>query len=282
MPRRRTLHTARVLWARVSAQVHAYTNTYTHTHTHTPSHTCAHRCACPPAHTRARAHGTPTLLRGRDAWKDQTYFLFSLTQEQLAATLFPVGGLTKSQVRDHARHLGLPNAERAESQDACLGGGDTSFAEALRLRFDEPARPGPLVDEAGKVLALHQGIHHFTIGQRRGLGVATGRKAYVAAIEPEDNRVVICHDQVRLMAPGLVASDMHWLVAPVPDFEAEVQIRYQHRAVRAQVTLEDGGHRVQVTFAEPQRAVTAGQAVVLYDGERVLGGGWIERQGGHT
>lgn len=227
----------------------------------------------------ARVAEGPALLRGRDADKDQSYFLFSLEREQLARMVLPLGELTKEEVRREASRLGLPNAERPESQDACLGGGGEGFAEALRRRFGREGRAGDIVDPTGRVLGRHDGLHRFTVGQRRGLGVAMGRPAYVLAIDPERGDVIVGTDEVDLLSPGLLAGGVRWLVPPPEPgaiLEGEVQIRYRHRAVPAAVeVLEDS--RTSVRFAEPQRAVTPGQAAVFYREDRVLGGGWIER-----
>jgi tRNA-specific 2-thiouridylase len=225
----------------------------------------------------ARLDATPTIRRGVDRRKDQSYFLWALDARQLAAVLFPLGELTKQQVRDRARSLGLPNAERAESQDACFVRDDQQFAEELRRHFGEPARSGVIVDEAGKVLGAHQGIHHFTIGQRRGLGVALGRPAWVAAIDAPDARVVLADDEHALLAHGLEAGGVVWHATPSNEpTTCEVQIRYRHPPAAA-VVEHTGGATVRVRFAQPVKAVTPGQAVVFYDGDRVLGGGWIER-----
>jgi len=216
------------------------------------------------------------LRRGRDLHKDQSYFLFSLDDAQLAAALFPLGDLDKEQVRELARRRGLPNAARPESQDACLVG-EEGFAEALRLRFGAPARPGPILDPDGRQLGEHAGIHRFTVGQRRGLGVALGRRSYVLGIDPERAAVRVGADPAALDAAGLLAGGVRWRAgAPEPGRRCLVQVRYRHAAVPA--TLEPAGaEQVRLRFEEPQRAVTPGQAAVCYDGERVLGGGWIER-----
>jgi len=227
-------------------------------------------------HARVAPGDPPALLRGRDPNKDQSYFLFGLRPPQLASLLMPVGEMTKDRVRQAARALGLGNADRPESQDACLGGDDEPFAEALRRRFDAEAQPGEIVDTEGAVLGRHRGVHLYTIGQRRGLGVALGRRAYVVDIAAAARRVVVSTDEQRLRAGGLRASGVEWLVPPpAGELEATVQIRYRHRACAATVTPH-GDDRASVRFAEPQRAVTPGQAAVFYDGERVLGGGWID------
>ena len=214
------------------------------------------------------------LRRGADPGKDQSYFLFGLEPEQLSRALFPVGELSKHEVRDHARRLGLPNAERAESQDACFGGGGEVFAEALRHRFAGEAIPGPVVDRQGQELGRHDGIHQFTVGQRRGLGVSLGRPAWVVAIRPADHAVVVSTDPGDLLAPGLLARACRWHGPTDERFVATVQVRYRHAAARATVIRR--GADAEVRFDAPQRAITPGQAAVFYDGDRVIGGGWIE------
>ncbi len=230
----------------------------------------------------ARRGGTPdepTLLRGRDPRKDQSYFLFTLSRGQLARTLFPLGELSKPEVRARARTLGLSNAERPASQDACLQGPEGSFSETLRVRFEAPAHPGEIVSEDGRVLAQHDGVHRFTIGQRRGLGVALGRPAFVREIDPETARVTVTTRPEALLSSGLDAADANWLMDPPEPgrpFPCEVQVRYRAEPVGCSATLgEDGTLRLR--FETPQRAVSPGQAAVLYRGERVLGGAWIRR-----
>jgi tRNA-uridine 2-sulfurtransferase len=219
------------------------------------------------------------LRRGHDRNKDQSYFLALLAPDQLARVRFPVGGITKGEVRAHARDLGLPSAERAESQDACFTGGKGGFAEALRVHFDAPESPGAFVDPDGNQLGVHRGIHQFTIGQRRGLNIALGRRAYVSAIHADTREVVVTDAQEDLLAGSLVARDLRWPGAPpVSPFDCLAQIRYRSPAVpaRVEVTPDD---TARVVFAAPQRAVTPGQAVVFYEGEYVLGAGWIESTG---
>jgi tRNA-uridine 2-sulfurtransferase len=233
-----------------------------------------------------RSQEGPALLRGADPVKDQSYFLFALSTEQLDAACFPVGRMTKQQVREEARRRGLPNAERVESQDACLVSADgAGFGETLRRRFEGPLRPGAIVSPDGARLGDHQGVHNFTIGQRKGLGVALGRPAFVRSLDAARAEVVLTDRPEDLLAAGFSATDASWLLPPErapgwdgEGFEAEVQIRYRHAPVAARIAVQGAdGRRVVVRFATAQRAVTPGQAAVFYSGERVLGGAWIER-----
>ncbi len=219
------------------------------------------------------APGLTELHRGRDPRKDQSYFLCQLSQQQLERTLFPLGELRKSEVRALAAELGLPNAQRPDSQDACLRGEGGSFSEGLRQRFGGQARPGRILHVDGRVLGEHRGIHHFTIGQRRGLGVALGKPAYVARIEPPD--IVVTTEPRDLLCAELLSSSPNWLGPPprLP-LRCEAQVRYRHKAAPVLVRAASGG-RVRVSFQEGQRAVTAGQAVAFYQGGRLLGGAWI-------
>jgi len=227
-------------------------------------------------HARTRWHqGRSELWRGADVDKDQSYFLYRLDPAQLDRALFPVGGLTKAEVRDVARQLRLPNAERADSQDACFAGGGEVFSEALRHRYGAEGRAGAVVDVRGKVLGAHDGVHLFTVGQRRGLGISLGRAAYVVAIDANASLVVVSTDVDDLLSPGLDVSGVHWLDEPILDRPVQVQIRYRHRPVGA-IARQLGEDRIRVTFDQLQRAVTPGQAAVIYDGDRVLGGGWID------
>jgi len=222
-------------------------------------------------------HGV-ALLRGVDAEKDQSYFLHALSDEHLGRALFPLGALTKGGVRAIARDMGLPNAERAESQDACFAGGETCFAEALRRSFGGRARGGAIVGTDGRELGRHDGVHRYTIGQRKGLGLALGGRAYVCRIDGDTGRVVLSEDPADLESAGLEASGFRWIggSGPTGPFRCEAQIRYRHRAARATAEILGGG-LLRVLFDEKVRAVAPGQAVVLYRGDRVLGGGWIER-----
>ncbi len=217
------------------------------------------------------------VARGRDAGKDQSYVLFPLGQPELAKTILPVGELEKSEVREVARSAGLPVAEKEESQEICFVP-DGDYRGLLAARG--VGTPGPFLDPDGKVIGEHPGFEFFTIGQRRGLGRAFGEPRYVVSIRPEQSAVVLGTKddlgEIGFTAAGWVPGGRE---APVPgeEFRAEVQIRYRHDEAPATVTgLGDG--RVEICFDEPQEAVTPGQAAVAYDGDVVLGGGWIENR----
>lgn len=218
--------------------------------------------------------GRPSVLRGLDPGKDQSYFLFSLEPDLLAATVLPLGALSKPRVRGLARELGLATAERPESQDACFEVSEDGFAESLRLRFGADARPGAIVDDQGRAVGRHGGLHRFTLGQRRGLGVSLGGRAFVRELRAPANEVVVTRDASALLSRALVVRLAGARDAPLPE-RAHVQIRSRHRAVPARLAPIDGA-RARVEFEEPQRAATPGQAAVFYDGDRVVGGGWIE------
>jgi tRNA-uridine 2-sulfurtransferase len=216
-----------------------------------------------------------------DKGKDQTYFLFGLTQEQLARTLFPLGGMVKTQVRELARELGLPVAEKNDSQEICFvpNGDYAGFIDAyFREQGIQPsATQGEIVDTAGRVLGEHAGTHHFTVGQRRGLRVAAGEPLYVIATEPLSQRVIVGRNH-ELMRESLQTREVNWLsiAAPQEPRRAQVKIRNKHLAAPATLIPTDDQTRITVRFDEGQRAVTPGQAAVFYNGDLVLGGGWIE------
>jgi tRNA-specific 2-thiouridylase len=221
------------------------------------------------------ALGRWLLLRGRDRKKDQSYFLFGLTQEQLSKTLFPLGELTKPEVREIARRAGLATSEKAESQEICFVEG-RSYADFVEdyagTRGQSPRPPGDIVTESGEVVGQHGGIHKFTVGQRKGL-IAAGKRQYVVKIEPELNRVVIGEDPVKRR---FAVRDVNWIAVdelrePV---RCEVQIRNRFEPRPGVVSLLDG--EVVVEFDEPQRAITPGQGAVFYWDDVVVGGGWIK------
>lgn len=217
--------------------------------------------------------GQASLLRGSDQKKDQSYFLFALSQEQLAHTLFPLGDLNKDEVRRRARCLGLPVADRPESQDICFGDYRAlveSFAE------EDGLRGGEIVDRSGKVLGYHRGIHHLTIGQRKGLGLSFPHPLYVLEIDEGQKRVVVGKKE-ELGSKGLVAHSVNWIENPEKEeILAEVQLRYRSPSVRC-LARPNGEGSWRVRFQDVFSPVTPGQAAVFYQGEKVLGGGWIER-----
>jgi tRNA-specific 2-thiouridylase len=224
-----------------------------------------------------RIDGKARLLRGADVDKDQSYFLYGLSEEQRERTILPVGPLRKAEVRARARSLGLSSAEAPESQDLCLAApGRRGLAEQLRQRFGGVARRGLVLDPEGRVVGEHDGIHRYTVGQRRGLGVALGRRAWAQRIDCEKAEIVMTAREEDLLSTEVSASGVLWHVAlPGAPLRCEAQIRYRHRAAGAAVEALDGG-RARLRFDEPQHAVTPGQSLVFYDGDLVLGGGVIE------
>jgi len=214
------------------------------------------------------------LARGVDARKDQSYVLFPIPTQRLERVRLPLGERTKQETRTIARELGLAVRDKPESQEICFVTG--TIEDLVRQRRPDLVRPGPVLDLAGKELGRHAGIVNFTIGQRRGLGIALGEPRYVVAIRPQDAAIVVGPASA-LRAKGLVAEEVVWH-EPVPaePVRAEVQIRYRHAAAGAWLERLEGD-RAEVRFDEPQTAVTPGQAAVFYRGERVVGGGWIEK-----
>ena len=216
-----------------------------------------------------------------DAGKDQTYFLFGLTQAQLARTLFPLGGMVKSKVRELARELLLPVAEKNDSQEICFvpNGDYAAFIDAYfeEQGLDRPKTMGEIVSSDGQVLGEHEGTHHFTVGQRRGLRVAAAEPLYVIATEPQTQRVIVGSNQ-QLLRGSFFAREVNWvsIARPAEVRRAQVKIRNKHLAAAATLVPSNDPARIEVQFDEPQRAVTPGQAAVFYDGDLVLGGGWIE------
>ncbi len=219
--------------------------------------------------------GRPRLLRGSDPAKDQSYFLFPIGREVLERVLFPVGGLIKTEVREIARRSGLAVAEKPDSQEICFVPGD--YREVLHARGPERIRPGLLVDTRGNSLGEHPGHQHFTIGQRRGLGVALGEPRYVVGIEADRNRVVI-GEREDLSRGCCDVEEVRWssIEEPRPGdvLPALVQIRHRHRPAPARIEVE-ASDRVRVEFVDEERGIAPGQAAVFYDGPVLLGGGWI-------
>lgn len=225
--------------------------------------------------------GRYELLRAVDESKDQTYFLFGLTQEQLARAEFPLGEMTKQEVREIARRLAVPVAEKPESQEICFVPSG-SYVRFIENYLEEQGSsmesgPGEIVLTSGEVVGRHEGLHHYTVGQRRGLGVAIGRPVFVVALDRQRNRLVLGED-AELRSESCEVRDVNWIAWEQPDgpVHARVRIRNRHEPADAEITaLSDTTARVH--FSEPQRAITPGQAAVFYSGERVLGGGWIAK-----
>lgn len=238
------------------------------------------------------------LFKGLDRNKDQSYFLFELTQEQLHHALFPLGAMTKTDVREIARKHNLLVAEKGESQEICFvpDGDYARFIESYlkqnnqdipenlaqrlyQLKAKRKVAQGDIVLTSGKVLAQHQGIHNYTIGQRRGLGIAWPEALYVIALDADANRVVV-GTKDELPGHKFTASKINWVSgdAPTEAFRANTRIRYRHKESAAKI-IPVAQDRVRVEFDEPQLAITPGQAVVFYDGDFVLGGGWIDSIG---
>lgn len=215
------------------------------------------------------------LLKGPDPQKDQSYVLYAMTQEQLAHTQFPLGALRKEEVRAIAAAQGFINAKKHDSQDICFVP-DGDYAAFIRRRTGRTYPEGDFVDTTGRILGRHRGIIHYTIGQRRGLGVSGGRPLYVKEIRPADNTVVLAEEH-QLYAPTAIARDFNWIAWEAPAAPIRVQARARYHQPEQDATafvLPDG--RVQVTFDRPQRALTKGQAIVLYQADVVIGGGTIE------
>jgi tRNA-specific 2-thiouridylase len=218
------------------------------------------------------------LKKGADAGKDQSYFLCRLTRDQLAHAMFPVGCLTKPEVRRLAAEMGLPTASRPESQEICFVPGD-DYPAFLRDFTGHTPEPGPIIDADGNVIGEHRGITAYTIGQRRGLGVAAADPLYVTAIRPEQNAVVVGTREMSY-SDELIAGDLNWLAGPPPErpIELKARVRYRHPEAPAVVTpLEE--KTAIVKFAEPQMAVTPGQTIAFYEGDTVIGGGVILQRG---
>jgi tRNA-uridine 2-sulfurtransferase len=224
---------------------------------------------------RDAASGRYLLKRGVDPSKDQSYFLFSLTQEQLAVARFPVGDRPKDAVRDYARARRLPVADKPDSQEICFIP-DNDYRSFVEKQLPGGAA-GVLVDERGRVLGTHDGIHRFTVGQRKGLGLAASAATpmYVLALRPAERQVVV-GPKASLEQTRLTASGVNWIVAEPPaSIRVAAQIRHRHQPAAA-TARSLGDARAEVVFDTPQIAITPGQAVVMYDGEIVLGGGWID------
>ena len=212
------------------------------------------------------------LFRAKDAAKDQSYFLFPAKREAFRQTLFPLGGMSKAEVREEARRLGLLTSSKPESQEVCFIP-DDDHTRFIREHRPEADGAGDIVNEDGEVLGQHDGYFRYTIGQRRGLGIAAGYPLYVLRIQPTSRRVVVGPAE-RLEEQGLIASDINWFRKPEPDETVHARIRHNGGLIPATI---EGDDPISVRFQAPARAVAPGQAVVLYSEDEVLGGGWIER-----
>ena len=230
--------------------------------------------------TRDPATGSYEMRTAVDSSKDQTYFLFGLTQAQLARTLFPLGGKKKTEVRELARSLDLAVADKPESYEICFVP-NNDYAAFLKAYLEEqgsaaPEAKGAIVTAAGETLGSHAGVHHFTVGQRKGLGIATGEPLYVISTDPASQKVTVGANEA-LLRSTLLARDVNWvsITAITVPRRAQVKIRHRHQPADATLYPVPDGDDIEVRFDEPQRAVTPGQAAVFYDGDLVLGGGWI-------
>ncbi len=218
------------------------------------------------------------LKKGIDREKDQSYFLYTLTQDQLARTLAPVGHFTKKDIRKKAEKLNLPSAQRPESQEICFVP-DNNYPRFLRGKIPQAFQPGPILDADGKKLGQHKGTLHFTIGQRKGMGLAASFPLYVVSIDAENNTIVAGPNKM-LYDNELVASQMNYISRPglKKSITVKAKIRYKHTEAESRL-YPITSDSVRVEFKTPQRAITPGQAVVFYDGETVIGGGIIDSRG---
>ncbi|MBI3599443.1 MAG: tRNA 2-thiouridine(34) synthase MnmA [Nitrospinae bacterium] len=222
------------------------------------------------------------IQRGVDINKDQSYFLFNLTQEQLKKALFPLGDYTKSEIRKMAKSFGLKVAEKEESQEICFIP-DNNYADFIAGRVDaEKIIEGEIVTTDGAVVGRHKGLPFYTIGQRKGLGISWSRPLYVSEIDVENNRLIVNEGEA-LMRREFIVENVNWSIDAPTDgtFRASTQIRYRHPASESEITsiptqsMGTRNNSVRVIFDEPQRAITPGQAAVFYDGDTLIGGGWI-------
>jgi len=217
--------------------------------------------------------GRPALIKGLDESKDQSYFLFTLTPEQMAMTLFPLGGMTKTEVRAQATRFNLRVADKAESQDICFVP-DGDYVRFLEEERGSGHKDGDIVHHAGQVLGRHKGIYRYTIGQRKGLGLSWHQPLYVVGIDAEKCQVIVGEKALLSRASFTLHRCLWSIPQPEGTIEVECRIRYRHHPVPATVTaLADGG--AQIEFSQPQKGVTPGQAAVFYLEDRVIGGGWI-------
>lgn len=217
------------------------------------------------------------VRKGLDISKDQSYMMYHLTQDQLAHILFPLGRTHKTDTRKISQEKGLPTYNKAESQDICFLTAEKSYTEFLRSHAPEIFRPGDIIDTKGRILGRHKGLPYYTIGQRKGLGIAAKHPLYVVSLDARKNRVIVGSNE-ELFRTRLLADELDFTdgMPPAKEFRCEAKIRYGIRVHPCTVTIGDNGRAV-VKFDEPQRAVTAGQSVVFYDGDRLIGGGTILR-----
>ncbi|MBE9536402.1 MAG: tRNA 2-thiouridine(34) synthase MnmA [Proteobacteria bacterium] len=221
--------------------------------------------------------GRYMLSKGKDPLKDQSYFLFSMTQDQLSRVLFPLGEYDKPAIRILLKEAGIRIADKAESQDICFVD-DSGYSTFVNSRVDEAAiRTGNIISSDGEILGRHDGIHNFTIGQRRGLGISSSQRLYVVGFDYAKNDVILGKPE-ELMSTGLVAERVSWVSIAGIEGATRVLVKIRYSTDEHPATLSMSNENgVQIVFDEPQRAVTPGQAVVFYDGATVLGGGWIKR-----
>lgn len=227
--------------------------------------------------------GRYRLFRGKNHWKDQSYFLWELTQDQLSRAWFPLGEMLKSEVRDIARDAALYTAEKEESQEICFVP-DGKYSEFIDRYLEHEGRAGEIpsggdiVNTRGEKLSEHSGIHRYTVGQRRGIGISHEKPLYVVKIERQRNRIVV-GEKEELLSESFTARGVNWVAFDEPrePVRAYVKVRYRHKPVEATIEALPGS-RAKITFDEPQPAITPGQATVFYRGEEVVGGGWIERE----
>lgn len=224
--------------------------------------------------SRDEKSGRWQMRKAADQTKDQSYVLYQLTQEQLSHVCFPLGELTKDRVRELAQEHGFYNADKQDSQDICFVP-DGHYEKFIEAYTGKTVPPGNFVTKDGEIIGRHKGIIHYTVGQRRGLGIAAPSPYYVKEIRPESNDVVLCSDE-ELFQRTLFAEEANWVSIPEPagKIRVEAKIRYRHKPAAATAEMTERG-LLKVTFDEPQRAITKGQSVVLYDGDLVLGGGKI-------
>jgi tRNA-specific 2-thiouridylase len=224
----------------------------------------------------AKYPGRQLLGKSADARKDQTYVLHNLTQYALAHTLFPVGGMEKPQVRELARKYGLLTAEKPDSQEICFVW-DNDYGRFVKERAPEAVVPGPILNTKGEVIGQHQGLPLYTVGQRKGLGLTTTEPVYVVALDPERNALIVGEDK-ETYSTGLLASDLNWIALEGLTGPIRCTAKIRRMAAEAACTVyPEADGSIRILFDEPQRAVTPGQSVVLYDGTWVLGGGTIDK-----